>query len=191
MRGLFGMTAVVLLALTASTGCRSDGEPPAKPDAKESNDEARKVATMEVKSAAFGPGEKIPTKHTGEGEDVSPPLEWTGASDGVKSFALICDDPDAPRADPWVHWVAYDIAPDRTSLEEGVSGLTEGRNSWGKMGYGGPMPPPGHGVHHYHFKVYALDAMLDLDPGAEKEEVLKGLEGHVLAEGELVGLYER
>ena len=145
-----------------------------------------------VTSSAFNPGAKIPRKYTGEGEDVSPPLAWSGAPADTKEFALICDDPDAPRPEPWVHWVLYGIPADRNSLPEGnAGGADEGKTSFGKIGYGGPMPPPGHGVHHYYFKVYALDQPLELGPGATKERLLEAMAGHVLAEGELVGTYER
>jgi len=145
-----------------------------------------------VKSAAFGAGKPIPRKHTGEGEDVSPPLNWSGVPPQAKELALICDDPDAPRPKPWVHWVAYKIPAKATSLAEGsAGGALEGPNDFGNQGYGGPMPPPGHGTHHYHFKLYALDTELDLGPGANKEKLLKAVQGHVIAEGELVGTYER
>jgi hypothetical protein len=147
---------------------------------------------MEVTSAAFKGGQAIPRKHTGEGEDVSPPLAWAGAPEGTKEFALVCDDPDAPRPKPWVHWVVYRIPSGTTSLAEGASGgALKGMTDFGRTGYGGPMPPPGHGVHHYHFKVYALDSPVALGPGATKEDLLSAVEGHVLAEGELVGTYER
>ena len=148
--------------------------------------------SLEVKSSAFSNGGAIPRKYTGEGEDVSPPLSWSNVPEGTKEFALICDDPDAPRPTPWVHWVLYKISASVRELAEGSSGgAREGRNDFGNTGYGGPMPPPGHGVHHYHFKVYALDTELDLPPGATKEQLLGAMKGHVLAEGELVGTYER
>ncbi len=147
---------------------------------------------IKVTSAAFENKAKIPKKHTGEGEDVSPPLSWEGAPEGTKELALICDDPDAPMAEPFVHWVLYKIPPDVSSLPEGGSGgAVEGENNFGTKGYKGPMPPPGHGVHHYHIKLYALDKPVDLGPGAGKNDVLKAIDGHVLDEGELVGTYER
>jgi Raf kinase inhibitor-like YbhB/YbcL family protein len=145
-----------------------------------------------VKSSAFAADEKIPMKHTGEGEDISPPLTWEGAPDPTKEFALICDDPDAPRDEPFVHWVLYKIPAGQSSLSEGkVGDAVEGKNDFGNVGYGGPMPPPGHGVHHYHFKVYALDREVFLGAGATKAELLKAINGHVLDQGELVGTYER
>jgi Raf kinase inhibitor-like YbhB/YbcL family protein len=150
------------------------------------------MAKLTVTSLAFEPGKQIPKKFTGEGEDVSPPLAWSGAPEGTKELALICDDPDAPRPEPWVHWVLYGIQADRTSLAEASKGVgVDGTNSWSRPGYGGPMPPPGHGVHHYHFKVYALDAPLDLEPGATKETLLKAMDAQIIGQGELIGTYER
>jgi Raf kinase inhibitor-like YbhB/YbcL family protein len=152
----------------------------------------RAMASLTVTSSAFEAGGRIPVKYTGEGDDVSPALAWTGAPAGTKEFALICDDPDAPRPEPWVHWVLYRIPADTTALAEGSRGVgVDGANSWPREGYGGPMPPPGHGVHHYHFKVYALDAPIELAPGATKEVLLKAIDPHVIGQGELVGTYER
>ena len=183
--------------LCGLTGCKEaapkpDGAPPAgKPAAS---------AAIRIRSGAFEAGKAIPAKHTGEGQDVSPPLSWTGVPAGTKELALIVDDPDAPRDEPWVHWVIYGIPADADALPEGVAktgepagppGAAQGKNSWGKVGYGGPMPPKGHGVHHYRFRLYALDAALGLPPGAEKGAVLAAAKGHILAEGELVGTYER
>jgi len=152
-----------------------------------------------VTSEAFPAGGAIPREHTGEGRNISPPLTWSGAPAETQQYVLICDDPDAPGG-TWVHWVLYGISPSVGALRAGVepsprppvpSGAVQGINSSRKVGYSGPMPPPGHGVHHYHFKLYALDASLDLEPGLTKAEVLEAIEGHVLASGELVGAYER
>ncbi len=155
---------------------------------------------MQLTSQAFDPNARIPDPYTAEGQDVSPPLSWQDAPPGTQSFALICDDPDAPIAEPFVHWVIYNIPDGTTSLPEGVAkverpgqptGAAQGTNSFGKTGYGGPAPPPGHGVHHYHFKLYALDAPLDLTPGATKADVLGAMQGNVLGEAELIGTYSR
>lgn len=157
---------------------------------------------MQITSEAFQDGQPIPKKHTEDGENISPPLSWSGAPDGVAEFALIVDDPDAPREDPWVHWVLFKIPGDADSLPEGlprqdalpkVGGARQGHNSFPQdnLGYRGPAPPPGHGTHHYHFKLYALDAPLDLAAGVEKEALLEAMEGHILAQNELVGTYER
>lgn len=155
---------------------------------------------LEIQSGAFAASQPIPRKFTADGANVSPPLQWTGTPQGTTELALIVDDPDAPRPEPWVHWVLYRIPAVTTSLPEGVApservseppGALQGRNSWKKTGYGGPEPPKGHGVHHYHFKLYALDAAINLKPGATKEELLKAMKGHIVAEGELIGTYER
>ncbi|NIM20609.1 MAG: YbhB/YbcL family Raf kinase inhibitor-like protein [Candidatus Latescibacteria bacterium] len=152
---------------------------------------------MEIKleSAAFEHGGMIPSKYTCDGADVSPPLVWSGLPEGTKSVALICDDPDAPMG-TWVHWVIYNIPPDTTSLDEGIPskenielGARQGKNDFRKIGYGGPCPPGG--THRYFFKLYALDTVLDLEPGATKRELLKSMEGHISAQGELMGRYKR
>ena len=147
---------------------------------------------MKLTSEAFEEGQSIPQKYTGEGANVSPPLSWSDAPEGTQEFALICDDPDAPREEPWVHWVLWDIPADTTSLHEAsAGGGTEGANSSGGTGYTGPMPPPGHGTHHYHFKLYALDTDIQLNAGATKKDLLQTIQDHVLAKTELVGTYER
>ncbi|HOA72426.1 MAG TPA: YbhB/YbcL family Raf kinase inhibitor-like protein [Phycisphaerae bacterium] len=155
---------------------------------------------IQVHSSAFGPNQPIPRKHTADGLNVSPPLTWNAVPAGAQELVMIVDDPDAPRPQPWVHWLIYNMPATVTRLPEGVPpsqrvpdppGAVQGKNSWGKIGYGGPEPPRGHGVHHYHFKIYALDTRLNLPPGLEKEQLLASMQGHVLAEGELVGTYER
>ena len=152
---------------------------------------------MRVTSTAFQQDGTIPKQYTGEGKDLSPPLAWSGGPANVKSFALICDDPDAPRKDPWVHWVLFNVPGDVKELTEGASrsaglpaGATEGKNDFGKIGYGGPMPPPGK-PHRYYFKLYALDTMLDMKEGATKQQVESAIEGHIVAEGQLMGKYAR
>ena len=149
----------------------------------------------------FAAGSSIPKKHTGDGRDVSPELTWTGVPKNTRELALIVDDPDAPGAEPWVHWVVYGIAGDSGGLAEGAlpnddGGKGEppyhGLTSWGTTGYRGPKPPVGHGVHHYHFKLYASDGPLGAaEDGMSKADLLAAMEGHVLAETELVGTYER
>lgn len=150
---------------------------------------------LEIRSPAFGSEDEIPTVHTCDGDDRSPPLEWDGAPDGTESFALIVDDPDAP-AGTFVHWVVYDVPASVAGLPAGVGpdtvlsdGGVHGENSWGRLGYGGPCPPDGE--HRYFFKLRALDRPLGLRPGATKREVLEAMEGHVLDEARLVGRYER
>lgn len=159
------------------------------------------MSTIRLQSTAFGTNDLIPRKHTGDGEDASPPLAWSGAPAGTKEFALIVDDPDAPTPEPWVHWVLYKIPAGSVSLPEKVApalrpniprGAVQGQNSWPKgIGYRGPAPPKGHGTHHYHFRLYALDAELSVEPGLDKRSLLVAMKGHVLAEGELVGTYQR
>ena len=151
---------------------------------------------LTLTSTAFKGGAEIPQRHTCEGADRSPALQWTGAPPGTKSFALIADDPDAPVG-TWVHWVVYDLPGDATELAEGLptsdtlpGGGTQGRNDFRKIGYGGPCPPPGK-PHRYFFKLYALDAPTKLKPRATKTDVLKAIEGHVLAQAELMGTYRR
>jgi Raf kinase inhibitor-like YbhB/YbcL family protein len=159
---------------------------------------------FQLLSDAFDHDTAIPRKYTGEGDDVSPALAWENPPAGTQSFALVCDDPDAPTPKPWVHWVIYGIGANVAQLPKGVPAgkLTfkapieakQGKNSWDSgatVGYRGPMPPPGHGRHHYHFKLYALDAQLDLEAGATKEQLLAAMKGHVLAEAVLIGTYER
>jgi len=150
-----------------------------------------------IASPAFTQNGKIPSRYTCDGENLSPALAWSGVPEGTKSLALIVADPDAP--DPaapkmtWVHWVLYNIPPDERGLNEGVAelpaGTLQGRNDWKRAGYGGPCPPIG--SHRYFFKLYALDTVLgDLEnPSMGKLE--KSLQGHVIAEAELVGLYQR
>ena len=152
---------------------------------------------MQVTSTAFQEGQAIPKKYTGDGDDVSPPLQWSGAPAGTKAFALICDDPDAPRAEPWVHWVLYDLPGDVHELPEAVPtsgssprGGAQGRNDFGNPGYGGPAPPRGK-PHRYYFKIYGLDAPLGLKAGATKNQVEQAMKGHLLAEGQLMGTYKR
>jgi Raf kinase inhibitor-like YbhB/YbcL family protein len=150
---------------------------------------------MEIKSSAFGSGEMIASKYTCDGADFSPPLEWSGSPAGTKSFALICDDPDAPMG-TWVHWVIYDIPSTATMLAEGITrekdlpgGGTQGVNDFRKIGYGGPCPPGG--THRYFFKLYALDTMLGLKTGITKDQLLKAMRGHILAEAQIMGTYRR
>jgi Raf kinase inhibitor-like YbhB/YbcL family protein len=157
---------------------------------------------IELTSTAFAHGQPIPQKYTGEGEDVSPPLSWSGLPEGTKEMVLICDDPDAPTAEPWVHWVIYKIPATLSGLPEGIerrsrpkqpAGVLQGKNSWpsGNIGYRGPLPPPGHGVHRYFFKLYAVEATLVISPGVDKKHVLEEIAGHVLVEGQLMGTYRR
>ena len=149
-----------------------------------------------ITSTAFEEDETIPQVHTCDSRDISPFLAWTDPPKGTANFALICDDPDAPVG-TWVHWVIVNLPSDARGLPEGVpvedtleSGAVQGRNDFGRIGYGGPCPPPGP-THRYFFKIYALDAPLDIKPGVRKGDVEKAMEGHVLAEANLMGRYGR
>lgn len=154
---------------------------------------------MELTSPSFIQQGEIPERHTCEGQDISPPLEWSGAPAATQSFALIVDDPDAP--DPrapkmtWVHWVVYNLPATATGLAEGVGsselpeGTREGRNDWKKVGYGGPCPPVGR--HRYFHRLYALDAVLPDLGAATKAAVETAMKGHVLAHAELVATYQK
>lgn len=152
--------------------------------------------SIQITSTAFTEGQAIPQKYSGQGRDISPPLAWTNAPADTRSFALIADDPDAPVG-TWVHWVLYDLSPGTTELAEDTpksqflpGGAKQGVNDFHRLGYGGPAPPPGK-PHRYFFKLYALDTMLELKPGATKKDLLKAMEGHILAEGQLMGTYQR
>jgi Raf kinase inhibitor-like YbhB/YbcL family protein len=145
---------------------------------------------MTLSSAAFAEGERIPKKHTCDGENVSPPLDIAGVPDRTRSLALIMDDPDAPRG-TWVHWVVWNIPPDTKAIPEGTEPKgVAGKNSFGKTGYGGPCPPKGP-AHRYYFKLYALDAALDLPAGSTKDRLEQAMKGHVIARASLMGTYSR
>jgi Raf kinase inhibitor-like YbhB/YbcL family protein len=151
--------------------------------------------TMEITSSSFKQEDMIPAKYTCDGQNISPPLAWSGTPKETKSFALICDDPDAP-AGTWVHWVIFDIPanvnflPEKVSKQEEIAGLgKKGKNSSRRYGYDGPCPTGG--THRYYFKLYALDTMLNLNAGLSKEDLLKAMKGHILAEAQLMGRYKR
>ncbi|MDK2383686.1 MAG: YbhB/YbcL family Raf kinase inhibitor-like protein [Candidatus Korarchaeota archaeon] len=145
--------------------------------------------------SVFANGERIPIKYTCDGEDISPPLSWEGQPEGVVSYVLIVEDPDAPIG-TFTHWVMYNIPGKLTSLPEGVPKQKEtelgmqGINDFRRVGYGGPCPPPGK-PHRYFFKLYALESTLDLPPGARKRDVIEAMEGHVLAQSQIMGIYGR
>lgn len=146
---------------------------------------------IHVTSPVFPSGGTIPQKYSCDGENVSPPLEWHGSPDGTQSFALVCDDPDAPNG-PFTHWILYDIPPSKTTLREGEAkaGVT-GVNSFGETEYGGPCPPHGGPPHHYAFHIYALDVPSIGTAGLNKREIVNAMERHVIGEGELVAEYSR
>lgn len=148
------------------------------------------VANLRISSPAFDAHGRIPERHTGDSDDVSPPLEWSGPPQGTRAFAVVVHDPDAPLVDGFTHWVLYGIPGDATGLAEGEPGFVAGRNSFGNAGYNGPAPPPGHGPHHYYFWVYALDAPLDLEQGLDRRQLLERIEDHVIEQARVIGIYE-
>lgn len=150
---------------------------------------------IKIESSAFKEGGIIPSKYTCDGSNVSLPLKWSDPPEGTKSIVLISDDPDAPVG-TWVHWVVYNIPPAVKEFPENVppsqtleNGAIQGMTDFGRIGYGGPCPPSG--THRYYFKLYALDTMLDIGPGATKKQVVDTMKGHVLAEGQLMGKYKK
>jgi Raf kinase inhibitor-like YbhB/YbcL family protein len=152
--------------------------------------------SLQITCSAFSEGGTIPGKYTADGPDVSPALSWTGVPPGARSLALVCDDPDAPRG-TWVHWVLFNVPAHATGLPEGVprqaelpDGSRQGTNDFGKVGYGGPSPPKGK-PHRYYFKLYALDAVLDLPAGGTKAQLLDAMKDHVLDEAQCMGQYGR
>lgn len=182
------LVAIVLIGVALS-GC---GPSPA---ATETPPRGGQAMVFNLSSPAFNQGAAIPRKYTCDGEDLSPPLQWTEPPADTRSLALISDDPDAPVG-TWVHWVVYNLPAGIRSLPEGASpaaglpqGGVHGQNSWRRLEYGGPCPPSG--THRYFFKLYALDITLELGPGAGKKELLGAMEGHVLAQAELMGTYSR
>jgi Raf kinase inhibitor-like YbhB/YbcL family protein len=159
--------------------------------------------TIAVRSDAFAQGAAIPKNYTCDGENVSPPLAWSGVPSGAKILALICEDPDAPMG-TFTHWIVYNLPHSLTELKEReppgdsisialpdgtTSAVPQGKNDFGKLGYGGPCPPGG--THHYHFRLYGLDTLLALKPGASRRELFEVMKGHILAQGELMGTYAR
>ena len=146
--------------------------------------------TLRISSAAFMDGARIPKKHTCDGDNVAPPLEWSGLPEGSKSVAIICEDPDAPSG-TFTHWLLYDVPISKHRLDEGASIGKAGVNDFGKAGFGGPCPPRKDQAHHYHFHIYALDTDSLGPSGLSKDDAKKAMSGHVLAEGELTGTYKR
>ncbi|MFQ5922870.1 MAG: YbhB/YbcL family Raf kinase inhibitor-like protein [Anaerolineales bacterium] len=206
MRTIAGLAAVLLLVACATETAAPTPEPTAaitavptqgEISATEPTDSQTTEVPMsfELSSEAFGQGATIPVTYSCDGENISPPLAWTDPPDGTQGFAMIFDDPDAP-AGTWVHWVLFNLPADARSLPEAVApdpmlpdGTIHGSNSWNSIGYGGPCPPGGE--HRYFFKFYALDRVLDLEAGANKEQVLEAMEDHILAQTELMGTYSR
>jgi len=160
------------------------------------NATSENTMNFHITSTAFSEGQPIPQEFTCQGSDLSPPLKWTGAPSNARSFALVADDPDAPVG-TWVHWVLYNLPAASTDLAENTQklaalpgGAKQGVNDFHQPGYGGPCPPPGK-PHRYFFKLYALDTLLDLKPGATKKDVERAMENHILGQAQLMGTYQR
>ncbi|MBN2377717.1 MAG: YbhB/YbcL family Raf kinase inhibitor-like protein [Sedimentisphaerales bacterium] len=205
-----GFVLAQITVITLTIGCENNtpqatpqkSNPPTQPSQIPKIDQMKGELPMKIESTAFAANQPIPKKFTGEGDDISPPLTFTNLPEGTGELALICDDPDAPTPEPWVHWVIYKIPATTTALGQAMAptpqmsepaGALQGLNSWpsNNIGYRGPMPPPGHGVHHYHFKLFALDQPLDLKPGLSKNQLLAAMKNHILAQAELIGTYKR
>jgi Raf kinase inhibitor-like YbhB/YbcL family protein len=162
--------------------------PTEEPESEESPDEEVVMDEMTLTSPAFAQDQTIPLQFSCDGDDISPELAWAGIPEGAASLVLIMDDPDAPVG-TWDHWLLFDISPELEGLPQGGSAGTDGNNSWGRTGYGGPCPPGG--THRYFFKLYALDTTLDLPAGTAKGALEAAMEGHILAYAELIGTYTR
>jgi Raf kinase inhibitor-like YbhB/YbcL family protein len=178
------------LLIAALASCGSRDEPANQTNGGSAVDNAT-LARLDLSSDAFQDGQPIPTDYTCDGANRSPALRWGEPPAGTKSFALVVDDPDAPSG-TYRHWGAYDIPASTRSLAAGQSAGTEVANDFGKPGYGGPCPPKGHGVHHYHFKLFALDVdRLDVSANAKVADVENAAKPHAIGQAELVGTYER
>ena len=210
-RAILMVTALMVTVALLIAGCEYPPDPdPAVEPLDEPVETMREDAMLDelieeethmdwtIRSSAFEDGEMIPRKYTDDGEDISPPLSFEGVPEEAVEIALICHDPDAPREGGWTHWVAYGMAPDIGGLPENVPAtptvddpdLVQGENTWGNIGYGGPAPPPGD-PHRYQFRGYALSEALDIDPGATKDELEAAMNGKVVGEAMLEGLYGR
>jgi len=189
---IFATCSLMLFATTATWGTKSGFVS----NAATSQNEGKHAMAFAISSKDFQNGSEIPKKFTCDGQDVSPDLSWTDPPEGTKTLALIADDPDAP-AGTWTHWVLFDVPANTKNLPEGMSkdeqlpnGGRQGRNDFRKIGYNGPCPPPGK-PHRYFFKLYAVDSMVNLKPGAAKQELERALEGHAVGKAELMGRYKR
>jgi Raf kinase inhibitor-like YbhB/YbcL family protein len=198
--------AIVVIAPSACGGSRAaatsarTSKPPVAAAAQATSSPSKEAATMQLTSSAFEDGNAIPATYTCSGADISPPLTIQDVPDGVASLALVVDDPDAP-AGTFVHWLLWNVPADATTLPEAVAAgamasihgveARQGRNGFGKLGYGGPCPPRGRGAHRYRFQLYALDLMLDLPAGADRPALDRTLNGHILARALLQGTFRR
>lgn len=151
---------------------------------------ALNVKDLKITSDAFENGGRIPDRHTYDKANVSPGLSWSGVPEGTRELAMICHDPDAPLPHGFTHWVVYGIPADATGIPEGQSdAYTQGKTDFGEQSWGGPLPPAGHGDHHYYFWLYALDTELGAEPGLTRAELLERIEGHVIEQARVIGTY--
>ncbi len=189
---------VLLLAACAGQGNKAPAPGPATGSGKASGGTGASLAALTITSPAFATNTSMPVIYTCQGDDTSPALDWPAPPNGTKSLALIVDDPDAPGG-IWVHWVVYNLPADSRGLPSGASqgkssasslpaGAVQGKNSFKRVNYGGPCPPSGE--HHYRFHLYALDTTISGD-ALDKSALLKAMDGHILGQGELVGLYKK
>src|SRR4030095_2032120 len=191
----------LLFFIILFTGCKKDtyqkpaGNMDTTGEKKSDTTNTKQKSSMTIKSTAFNEGGMIPKKYSCEGENLSPPLEWSDSPAGTNTFALIVDDPDAP-AGTWVHWVVYNIPASTLELKDDMSSqktsdskIVQGINDFKKASYGGPCPPSG--THRYFFKLYAIDAKLDLAGDVTKDKLLDAMKGHVLGQAQLIGKYTK
>ena len=201
-----GFVLAVILALAACGPSPARERPMAQQQGEQHSGESitilriqpRDQHGIEVTSPAVGVDGRIADRYSGYHDNLSPPLNWS-AVPGARAYALVVEDPDAPRATPFLHWIAWDISGEATALPQAIAdtahpvsppGMIQGKNDTGSFGWFGPRPPQGHGVHHYHFQLFALDAPLGMAANSRLEEVVNALKAHTIAEGELVGTYE-
>ena len=191
----FGSSLFAGLLVAASIACASQSRSSSPAPASSTPEPAVATSGITLTSTAFRDGQPIPRQYTCDGVNISPPLEWTGIPKTAKTIAIITDDPDAP-AGTWVHWVLYNLPADNIGMVENVAGTDEvkgggfqGKNDFKQIGYGGPCPPSG--MHRYFFKIYAVDSELPLKAGATKAELEGALQGHIMAQGQLIGTYKK
>lgn len=185
MKKILLLTTVLIFSCVFLPGCGGGNVPPLTDDRN-----AGEEKNMKLTSPVFNNGDYIPDKYTCDGENVNPPLEISGVPENAKSLVLIIDDPDAPAGD-WVHWTVWNIPPDTRNISENSVpfGVAEGLTDFGRPGYGGPCPPSG--VHHYQFKLYALDILLNISASASKKDIEKAIDGCIISQTILVGIYKK
>jgi Raf kinase inhibitor-like YbhB/YbcL family protein len=150
------------------------------------------LGALRVFSPDFEPEARLPERHTSDGADVAPTLQFEAVPSATRSLAVVCHDPDAPKTYGFDHWVIYNVPPERIDVgPDAASDVTEGRNSFGTLGYRGPAPPPGHGLHHYYFHLYALDTQPDAPSGLTRRELLELIDAHIIEQARIVGTYSK